>query len=153
MTDKEIRAQIDTENVKGLLLINGGGAVALLAFLPTILNKAGYESFVKAILFGLLCFSGGLIVALIHNHLRRRCSLVYSADRPRYKFLAIGLPEPWVCHWSHLFMYTSYALFIIAVISISLGGYKVINTADQNVKEKTVTKISTYTDKDANIKE
>lgn len=35
----EIRAQIDSENVKGLLLINGGGAVALIAFLPAVIGK------------------------------------------------------------------------------------------------------------------
>ncbi len=39
----EIRAQIDTEVVKGLLLLNGGGAVALLALLPTVIGKPGFS--------------------------------------------------------------------------------------------------------------
>ena len=56
----EIRAQVDMENVKGLLLINGGAAVALLAVLPGIFEKSGYESFARAILWGLLIFQGGL---------------------------------------------------------------------------------------------
>jgi hypothetical protein len=38
-TGLEIRAQIDQENVKGLLLINGGAAVALLAALPQVFDK------------------------------------------------------------------------------------------------------------------
>jgi len=33
----EQRAQIDTETVRALLVINGGGAIALLSLLPTIL--------------------------------------------------------------------------------------------------------------------
>jgi hypothetical protein len=77
-TGVEIRAQIDTENVKGLLLLNGGGAVALLAFLPTVIVKPEYHLLTKSILYGLLLFQGGLIAAVIHNRQRRVCSLVYD---------------------------------------------------------------------------
>ena len=103
MDGKEIRAQIDTETVKGLLLINGGGVVALLAFLPSILGKPGYEPLARAILWGLVLFQGGLVATLIHNHLRRRCSLAYDCSESKVKFLGKGLAEPWVCHFSHLF--------------------------------------------------
>jgi len=34
----KIRAQIDTESVRNVMLINGGGSVALLALLPAILG-------------------------------------------------------------------------------------------------------------------
>jgi hypothetical protein len=86
----KIRAQIDTENVKGLLLINGGGAVALLAFLPAVLGKPEYAALAKAILWALLLFQFGLLTAIAHNRLRRVCSLVYKraeADSPAH-------PEP-----------------------------------------------------------
>jgi hypothetical protein len=33
----------DTELVKTLVLINGGGVIALLTLFPHVLNKAGYE--------------------------------------------------------------------------------------------------------------
>lgn len=131
MNGKEIRAQIDTENVKGLLLINGGGAVALLAFLPSILNKPGYEPLTLAILWGLLIFQIGLITALIHNHLRRRCSLAYDCPKPKVKLLGLGLEEPYVCHFSHIFMIASYGCFIIAGILIFCGGLKALNTIHQ----------------------
>ncbi len=101
----EIRAQIDTENVKGLLLINGGGAIALLAFLPSVLGKAEYESLARAILWGLLIFQVGLVAAVIHNRLRRICSLTYERRQyrpPPCKFLGMKLREPCICHVSIL---------------------------------------------------
>ncbi|MFH2137399.1 MAG: hypothetical protein ABII88_02685 [Candidatus Omnitrophota bacterium] len=149
MNGKEIRAQIDTENVKGLILINGGGAVALLTFLPSILNNPSYEPLSKAILNGLLIFSIGLISALIHNHLRRRCSLAYESSKPIKTFL--GFSEPWVGHISYFFMYTSYALFIVAVVLVFLGGHTVLNSDKQTPKENAVAEINISTDKDVNV--
>ena len=125
MSDKEIRADIDTENVKGLLLTNGGGAVALLAFWPSILDKSQYKPLALAIFLALVLFQFGLVFALIHNHLRRRCSLAYENRSPKYKFLGWGLSEPGVCHFSHLFMYSSYACFIFAGLVVAYGGLKV----------------------------
>ncbi|MHC4123900.1 MAG: hypothetical protein ACYSSI_10030 [Planctomycetota bacterium] len=128
MGGKEIRAQIDTENVKGLLLINGGGVVALLAFLPAILDKPNYKPLSVAILWSLLFFQIGLVAALVHNHLRRRCSLAYeSTETKKSKFLGLGLPEPRVCHFSHISMAISYICFIIAGIVILSGGFKVLS--------------------------
>ena len=122
-----IRANIDTENVKGLLLINGGGSVALLALLPSILDKAQYKPLATAILWALLIYQSGLVTALIHNHLRRRCSLAYEiAGVKRRKFFGLGLTEPYICHFSHLFMYASYACFVIAGCTVFLGGFKVL---------------------------
>src|SRR5687768_9712246 len=74
----EIRSQIDAETAKGLLLVNGGAAVALLAFLPNIFDKPVYEPLARAALWGLLIFQAGLLSGLIHNYLRRRCSLIYE---------------------------------------------------------------------------
>ena len=36
---KEIRARIDSEQVRGLLLINGGAAVALIALIPFVFDN------------------------------------------------------------------------------------------------------------------
>jgi hypothetical protein len=75
---RELRANIDVENFKGLLLVNGGGSVALLAFLPSVLEKPGYEALACYILWGLLWYQVGLVSALIHNRLTRKCSLIYD---------------------------------------------------------------------------
>ena len=75
---RETRAGIDSETVRGLLLINGGGAVALLAFLPGVLQKPEYESLARAIIWAVFTFQAGLALALIHNRFRRLCSFEYS---------------------------------------------------------------------------
>jgi hypothetical protein len=129
----EIRAEIDTENVKGLLLINGGGAVALLAFLPAVLGKHEYVPLAKAVLFALLLFQFGLLAAVIHNRLRRVCSLVYEqaqAYSPAHPnpcvFLGKTLSEPCVCMASIAFMWLSAFLFFAAGIIVFVGGMLVV---------------------------
>jgi hypothetical protein len=126
----EIRAQIDTENVKGLLLINGGGAVALLAFLPHVLFELDYESLTKAILWGLFIFQVGLLFAVIHNRLRRICSLIHdqhNLNPPPGKLFGFQLKQPRDCFLSVLFMWGSAAAFFLAGFLVFLGGLCVLN--------------------------
>ncbi|MDO8476660.1 MAG: hypothetical protein Q7W02_10820 [Candidatus Rokubacteria bacterium] len=123
----EIRAQIDTENVKGLLLINGGATVALLAFLPTVLDKPRYEWLARGILYALLTFQAGLIAAVVHNRLRRICSLLYEQHQyrpPPCEIFGKKLREPCVCHWSILFMWLSLAAFLTGSVTVFYGGLR-----------------------------
>ena len=124
-TGLEIRAQIDTVNVKGLLLINGGAAVALLAFLPTVLNKPGYESLARGNLWALLIFQAGLVAAVVHNRLRRICSLRHEQHKyqpPPCKLFGKTLREPCTCHGSILFMWLSVAAFVAGSVTVFFGG-------------------------------
>lgn len=125
MNGKGIRANIDTESVKGLLTINGGGATALLLFLPTVWDKPGCDDLVRAIFWGLIFFLVGLAAALIHNHLRRRCSLAYENFERRVSFL--GMIEPIVCHLSWAFMIVSCVCFIFGGLSVVRGGFKTLD--------------------------
>lgn len=132
-TGVEIRAAIDTENVKGLLLINGGGAVALLALLPTVLGKPEYTPLTKSILWGLLSCQVGLLSAVIHNRLRRVCSLVYEAaqaNSPAYpdpcRLFGWTLREPCVCMWSIGFLWLSTLSFVVAGLFVFAGGLCVV---------------------------
>lgn len=136
----EIRAQIDTENVKGLLLINGGGAVALIAFLPSVLGKPEFAVLAKAILWALLLFQIGLLAAVVHNRLRRVCSLVYEnaqANSPSNPnpchFFGLILKEPCVCMRSTAFMWLSAFLFFVAGLIVVVGG--MTNLADYSVSD------------------
>src|SRR3954468_13740442 len=74
----EIRAEMDAEGVKALLLINGGGAVALLALLPQVLDKQAFRPLAVAAIWALLMYVLGLVCAVVHNRLRRKCSLEYE---------------------------------------------------------------------------
>lgn len=134
----EIRAQIDTENVKGLLLINGGGAVALLAFFPAILGKPQFEPLLRAVVWALLTFHVGIVGAVIHNRLRRVCSLHY--ERHRYSpppcksipsWLKIErLKQPCVCLRSLLFMWLSVICFVSGGAMAGYGALQVVGRGD-----------------------
>ena len=131
----EIRAQIDTELVKGLLIINGGGSIALLTFLPTILGKPEYLPLSKAVLWGLFSFQIGLVSAVIHNRLRRVCSLEfekYNYNPPPCKRFPISLfkfrnDAPCVCRASVMLMWLSIVSFVLAGIFVIHGGFGVLN--------------------------
>jgi hypothetical protein len=142
----EIRAQIDTENVKGLLLINGGAAIALLAFLPGILDKPEYESLARAILWSLLIFQVGLVFAVVHNRLRRICSLRYEQhdyQPPPCEIFGIKLGEPCVCSASIICMWLSVAAFAGGGFTVFQGG---LESLDQRAKLVEKAKVTTPQD-------
>ncbi|MDH5189905.1 MAG: hypothetical protein OEW89_01495 [Gammaproteobacteria bacterium] len=126
-TGRETRATIDSETVKGLLLINGGGAVALLAFLPGVLQKPELESLARAIIWSVFTFQIGLVCAVIHNRFRRLCSLEYA--RKELECCTIfgkKLKEPCICHWSIGFMWSSIVSFVLAGVIVLIAGLGVV---------------------------
>jgi hypothetical protein len=132
-TGVELRAQVDADTVKGLLLVNGGGAVALLAFLPVVLGKPEYAALAKAILWALLLFQFGLVAAVIHNRHRRVCSLEYEAAQGNSpqgvdpcRFLGMTLREPCVCARSIAFMWLSLLLFLAGSLVVFTGGMRTV---------------------------
>lgn len=135
----EIRAQIDSENVKGLLLINGGAAVALLAFLPTILGKPPFEPLLRAVVWALFAFYVGVVAAVIHNRLRRVCSLHYErlnyAPPPCNHIPAWikfeQLRQPCICLRSIFFMWVSVISFVLGGSVAANGALQVIGRAEQ----------------------
>jgi hypothetical protein len=129
----EIRAQIDTENVKSLLLINGGASVALLALLSRFIGAASCEPLTQGILSALLAFQVGLVVAIVHNRLRRKCSQVYQSHGykpPPCKFLGMKLKEPCICHVSIIFMWGSLLAFIVGISLVYFGAHEVIGVCN-----------------------
>lgn len=128
----ERRSAIDTETVRGLLLINGGGAVALLAFLSSTITDPNLSSLSRAIIWSIFLFQVGLVSAVVHNRLRRICSLEYSKkaeDRKRCSFFGKPLKEPCVCHWSIGFFWTSIASFLVAGLVVLVAGLCTLSSA------------------------
>jgi len=68
------RSRVEKETVRGLLLANGGGAIAMLAVLPSVLDRTGYQPLAQGLLYGLLVMTIGVALAIVHNHLRSRIS-------------------------------------------------------------------------------
>lgn len=118
----KIRAQIDTESVRNVMLVNGGGSVALLALLPAILGTP----LVFGVLLTLAIWLFGLTLAVSHSVLRRKCSHVYEQHgmkpppgKPR---LGIKPREPWVCWWGWRFLYASILTFLVGgAVMVSVG--------------------------------
>ncbi|HEY7458150.1 MAG TPA: hypothetical protein VH765_05290 [Xanthobacteraceae bacterium] len=137
MSDQlEIRARMDTETARALLVANGGGAVAMLAVLPPVLDREGFEPLAQAILIGLLLMMFGVVLAIIHNDLRRRCSLVHqlhNMDPPKGKILGIDLWAPTVCCASVVCMWLSTATFVGAGTYVAVSG---ISTVSDVQKQK-----------------
>src|SRR5690348_1439088 len=77
---QEIRADIDTETVRGLQLILGGSAAGLLAALPHVLETPRVSALASWMVAGTACFAVGLVLTVVHNRFRRKCSLQYSRE-------------------------------------------------------------------------
>jgi hypothetical protein len=125
----ERRSQIDTETVRALLLINGGGALALLTLFPHVLGTPGYKELASAVLVGILLLIFGLLCAVIHNRLRRICSLHFEHHNmrpPKGRLLGFVLWEPTVCCFSTAFMWSSIAAFVVAGSYVALRGILII---------------------------
>lgn len=125
----EIRAGIDSETVRGLLLINGGGAVALLAFLAGIVEKPDLAVLARAIIWGVFTFQLGLVAAVMHNRFRRLCSLEYAKkpeNRAKCSLFGRELKEPCICHWSTGFMWVSVGAFLVGGLLVLWAGLCVL---------------------------
>ena len=130
-TGNEIRAQIDAETAKALLFINGGGVVAMLALVPVLLQRPGYERIASAILLGVLILTFGLLFAVLHNRCRRRCSLVYEQNQMRatpWTFIGIPFPEARSCVFSTLYLWLSLGAFVFAGCFVTIYGVLALNS-------------------------
>jgi hypothetical protein len=108
---------MDAETAKALLLINGGGALALLSFFTAIIGKPGLEPIARAVLFAVLGMMLGLVFAVLHNRYRRQCSLHYEHHNyrpPPGTLFGYRLSKPRVCWISEGFMQASLLAFLLS---------------------------------------
>ena len=103
------RADIHNRAVQGLLVINGGGAVALLTFLPQAWEKS--REIVPAIGLSLLAMVIGLAFAGSINFLRYESSRAYDWAATKRIGQKYGLAWRW-------FAWGSLAMFIFGAIIV-----------------------------------
>jgi hypothetical protein len=72
------RAEITSEGVKGLFLLNGGGAVALLAFLQAIWDN---KPLAKVVVIGIGILTFGALIAGFVNFFRYHTSFNFQAGK------------------------------------------------------------------------
>ena len=137
-TGLELRAQIDTEAARGLALLNGGAALALLALVPPLLDRLPeYSALVRATFWSLLALQAGLVLAVLHNRFRRVCNLRYelagasSPDHPE-PCTIFGLQvgsEPCPCIGVKWTFWLSLLLFVGAGVNMCWHGLQVVGRA------------------------
>src|SRR5215470_14208359 len=66
----EIRNRLLSETARGLALINGGGAIALGAFLQAMWDKPNAEYFKHSVLVGIAWMAAGVVLASAQFFLR-----------------------------------------------------------------------------------
>jgi hypothetical protein len=109
------RAEIHNRAVQGLFLLNGGGAVALLAALPQMWDKA--EPIIPAIAGALIIMAAGLVLAGIVNFLRYESSVAHDKAETREKGKRFGRIWRWVAAFSLM-------MFVVAVSIVSWGIFR-----------------------------
>jgi hypothetical protein len=130
----KIRAQIDTETVRALLLINGGAVFALISLLPSILSNDVLLPFASQILIGIIIFVAGLFFAVLHNQLRRECSLHFESywqreeQPPNGHLLGMALSRPRICWFSIKCMWLSIIAFTFGGLYVAVSGWIVLKS-------------------------
>ena len=104
------RLEILNQAFRGLLLINGGGALALLAYLQALEHKDPELS--KIILIGLAFLVVGLVTAILFMALRYHTSYEDQRGNPNWeKYRRFVL----------IFLYGSLAFFVVAMGVLIIG--------------------------------
>lgn len=106
------RLELLNEAFKGLLLIHGGGAVALLAYLQAIGNAN--PSLSRVVLVGILFLVFGLVLAVLFMALRYHTSLEDQGGNPNWRAWRMGA---FIC------LYGSLALFAVAMLVLIVGSF------------------------------
>ena len=114
----DIRAQMDLEIGKALILINGAGIIALMTFLSSIFDSVRYPSFGKPAMIGVLFQVLGLVAALAYLRLGRKCSLIFDQNGMRLA------RYPLVCKMSVWMMYLSGIAFSAAAIYVGFSWWR-----------------------------
>lgn len=124
----EIRAQIDSEVTRGLLLVNGGAAVALMAFLPHVIGDDALRPLAVGSVAALGPLAVALFLAVASNRLRRVCSLRYEQARStspmgstQWQFLGKTYNEPRPCVINVWCIWASAGLFLAASLAVFAG--------------------------------
>jgi hypothetical protein len=110
------RDESATELAKALLIINGGGAAALLAFLQAIWSTAPILA--RPTLYGLMCLSIGAAFAAAFHFFRHQASWFLQSDEKakwaKYRRLYLASAR------------VSLVLFVVGMLIVSFGVWSML---------------------------
>jgi len=87
----EIRNRLLSETARGLALINGGGAIALGAFLQAMWDKPNAEYFKHSVIVGIAWMAAGVVCALAQFFLRYKAFDTGTGSWRLAHHVAVGL--------------------------------------------------------------
>jgi hypothetical protein len=110
------RDQAASELVRALLILNAGGAAALLVFLTALWPMTGTAALIKPTIVALGCLALGAALAALFPAFRYKASLLYQAND------AVG-----GLRWRRLYFASAYAsliCFLIGVLVLACYAWK-----------------------------
>ena len=116
------RLEIMNQAFRGLLAIQGGGVVALLAYLQALGNDAPSQS--KLVLVTILFLVVGLTFAVLFMTFRYHTSLEDQKGNVHWRRWRF---------WSFFFLYGSIALFLMGMLVLVIGTLWVISCSSHLV--------------------
>ena len=109
------RADLHTQGVKGLFILNGGGILALLTFLTQIILNGSYLlPLAKYITWALGFLAFGLVALAPINHLRYESSRLYDKEETKARGKKYGTAH-------RVLFYASLSCFVLGLV-IALAG-------------------------------
>ena len=85
------RADLHTEGVKGMFILNGGGTLALLTSLTQIIKEPALFPIAKYIVGAIAFWSVGLVALAPINHLRYETSRLYDQETTKARGEKYGM--------------------------------------------------------------
>ncbi|MBB3066008.1 hypothetical protein [Limibacillus halophilus] len=122
----KLRADMDAQLGKLLLLINGGGAATIATLLTDTIREETLTVLNIAAVLALTCFLSGIVLNAFHQRWRRECNLAYDAEEksspPLAAQVAAGTAsEPEVCIRNRRALWASLWAFASGGAAILVG--------------------------------
>jgi energy-converting hydrogenase Eha subunit E len=115
----EIRAMMDLEVGRSLILINGAGIIALLTFLATVLERPELRPMIPVTVGSVAVLIVGLFCAIMHIRFGRKCSLRWQQndmfEPPPERWLGFTLAGCRPC------VFSTWMLWLAVLAFISVG--------------------------------
>src|SRR5690349_10293293 len=105
-------------------------AAGLVAMLPRFLEEPAYFTLGRYMVAGIVCAGAGLVASVVHNRLRRKCSLEHdrkpeNRGKPYVHWLLVKCQtvpgEAGICTRSIIRMWSSLALFCVGAVIVCIG--------------------------------
>jgi formate hydrogenlyase subunit 3/multisubunit Na+/H+ antiporter MnhD subunit len=118
---QEARVEILNGGARALLLINGGGIVALLGLLSRFYPFAedANKGYVSVVLFGIACLTLGLLFAAMNYYFRYWASMYWERKKAQEHRRMFWFEKASVI--------ASFAFFFVGAFGLVLGTYSVLH--------------------------